>query len=163
MPSSYLGLHNISRFCVGTDFCNCSTMGQPGSIAGQGERRTMKRNWEAHELFHRIGIGRENAIQRPADRSTDRALRKLISKTNEEGEVVIINVGNGIYIPRPWVDAEMQELNEYVNKEKSRAKQIFRKATKMRKAADNLQQHRNGQLSLADYFGDKAWKETSSN
>lgn len=56
----------------------------------------MKRNWEAHELFRHIGIGRENAIQRPADRSTDRALRKLISETNEEGKVVIINVGNGL-------------------------------------------------------------------
>ena len=157
-----LGLHNISRFCVGTDFYHCSTMEQPGSGKGPGGRRTMKRNWEAHELFRHIGIGRENAIQRPSDRSTDRALRKLISETNEEGKVVIINVGNGIYIPRPWVDAEMQELNEYVNKEKSRAKQIFRKAVKMRKAADNLQQFRNGQLSLDDYFGGEAWKETTS-
>ena len=56
----------------------------------------------------------------------------------------------------------MQELNEYVNKEKSRAKQIFRKAVKMRKAADNLQQFRNGQLSLDDYFGGGAWRETTS-
>lgn len=56
----------------------------------------------------------------------------------------------------------MRELNEYVNKEKSRAKQIFRKAIRMKKVADNLQQFRNGQLSLDDYFGGEAWKETTS-
>ena len=122
----------------------------------------MKRNWEAHELFRRIRMGRENAIQRPADKSTDRALRKLISEANEEGKVVIINVGNGIYIPRPWNEDEMRELDEYVNKEKSRAKQIFRKAIRMKKAADNLGQFRNGQLSLDDYLGGGAWRETTS-
>ena len=122
----------------------------------------MRKNYEAEALFRHIGMGKENAIQRPANKSTDRALRKLISEANEEGRVVIINVGNGIYIPRPWDEDEMRELNEYVNKEKSRARQIFRKAVRMRKAADGLQQFRNGQLSLEDYFGGEAWKGTTS-
>ena len=122
----------------------------------------MRKNHEAEALFRHIGMGRENAIQRPANKSTDRALRKLISEANEEGRVVIINVGNGIYIPRPWDEDEMREFNEYVNKEKSRAKQIFRKAIKMRKAVDSLQQFHDGQLSLDDYFGGEAWKETTS-
>lgn len=122
----------------------------------------MRRNYEAEALFRHIGMGRENAIQRPANKSTDRALRKLISEANEGGRIVIINVGNGIYIPRPWDEDEMREFNEYVNKEKSRAKQIFRKAIKMRKAVDSLQQFHDGQLSLDDYFGGEAWKETTS-
>ena len=122
----------------------------------------MRRNYEAEALFRHIGMGRENAIQRPANKSTDRALRKLIAEANESGSRVIINVGDGIYMARPWVEEEVRELNEYVNKEKSRAKQIFRKAIRMKKVADNLQQFRNGQLSLDDYFGGEAWKETTS-
>ena len=116
---------------------------------------------EARLLFRQIGIGRERAIKRPENRSLDRKLRGLIAEANAQG-CLIINVGNGIYIPRPWVEDEMRELNEYVNKEKSRAKQIFRKAIRMKKAADNLGQFRNGQLSLDDYLGGGAWRETTS-
>ena len=87
---------------------------------------------QAKEYFDRIPDGHANAIQRPWNRSVDRVLRSMIERANNNGDCVI-NVGNGIYRPRPGDPVDEKELNEYLNKELHRARAIQLKRLCMKK------------------------------
>lgn len=83
----------------------------------------------AEYLFSRIGTGRDNAMKRPRG-SADRRFRDMISKANLSGDC-IINNGEGYF--RPGEDDE-SEVEQYVNSELHRAKEIEDKALMMKDA-----------------------------
>ena len=95
------------------------------------ERRNMGNLFEqASDYFNRIPDGHKNAIHRPWNRSVDRVLRGMIERANNNGDR-IINVGNGIYRAMPGDPVDQKEFNEYIGKEKSRAKSILLKVGSM--------------------------------
>lgn len=79
---------------------------------------------KAQEYFDRIPDGHQNAMKRPWDTSTDRVLRKMIEKANNDGDC-IINVGEGIYRPVPGNMVDEAQLNKYLGKELHRARAIL--------------------------------------
>ena len=85
---------------------------------------------QAEAIFRNIPIGKENAIRRPDNKSVDRELRDMISKANAKG-ALIIKVGTGIYIARPWEPEERRECEEYIAKERHRGLQLLMKASRM--------------------------------
>lgn len=87
---------------------------------------------QAMVYFIRIPDGHKNAIQRPWDLRVDRCLRKMIERSNNNGDC-IINVGNGIYRPIPGDPVDEKELNEYLNGEFHRARAIQLKRLCMKK------------------------------
>lgn len=87
---------------------------------------------KATDYFNRIPDGHRNAIQRPWNRSVDRVLRSMIERENNNGDC-IINVGNGIYRPIPGDPVDEKELNEYLAKERHRARSIQIKRLSMKK------------------------------
>lgn len=103
---------------------------------------------KAEAIFRNIPLGRENAIRRPDNKSVDRELRDMISKANAKG-ALIINVGGGIYIARPWEPEERRECEEYIAKEKSRAYQLLGKTLHMEKT---LEATRPEQLNLSEFL-----------
>ncbi|HIT65967.1 MAG TPA: hypothetical protein IAB61_01790 [Candidatus Merdisoma merdipullorum] len=104
---------------------------------------------QAETIFRNIPLGKEKAIQRPDNKSVDRELRDLISKANTKG-ALIINVGGGIYVARPWEPEERKECEEYIAKERSRAFQLLEKVSHMEKT---LEATRPEQLKLAEFLG----------
>lgn len=88
-----------------------------------GERSGMEKAKNIALLrFSRIGYGKDKALRRPANKSVDRQLRKLISKWNMDGNHdTIINTGDGYYIPRKDNPAEMLEYKQYIAQETARA------------------------------------------
>ena len=95
----------------------------------------------AESIFNRIGIGKENAVPRPTNRSDDRKLWELISVWNGDSEHdPIINVGNGYYKPRPWVPAEALEFKEYMAKESARMEFIRTKLVPMKRSFERMAQ-----------------------
>lgn len=86
----------------------------------------------AKTYFNRIPDGHRNAIKRPWDKDIDRSLRAMIERANKNGDC-IINVGEGIYRPIPGDEVDEKELNEYLNKERHRARAIDLKVLCMKK------------------------------
>lgn len=85
-----------------------------------------------------IPTGYENRISRSelSGRTgrTDRMIRKEIQFENENGEEMIINIGDGYFIPDPKKDAAL--LKSYLDREFARAMQIGRKIVAMQKKAE---------------------------
>ena len=77
-----------------------------------------------------IPYGHENAVQRPSNPIEDRRLREKIEQANRT-EDCIINVGNGYYRPVPGDLTDESELNEYLSKELSRARNVLAKRAAM--------------------------------
>ena len=77
-----------------------------------------------------IPYGHANAVQRPANQIMDRILRGKIEKANRNDDC-IINVGNGYYRPVPGDVTDESELNEYLSKELSRARNVLAKRAAM--------------------------------
>ena len=97
---------------------------------------------QAEAIFRNIPIGKENAIRRPDNKSVDRELRDMISKANAKG-ALIINVGTGIYIARPWEPVERRVCEEYIAKERHRGLQLLMKASRM---------HNTMLMIMAEYY-----------
>jgi len=93
----------------------------------------MRKREQAEAFFLRIGWGKENAVTRPQDSDVDRILRDLIEKYNSDINKpgVIINVGDGYYMPRKWILAENLEYKKYRRKDRSREKKLHHKGTVM--------------------------------
>lgn len=87
----------------------------------------------AEHLFNRIGTGAENALSRPSDARTDRALRRLIQEANQSGKDCIINVGGGYF--RPGEDDDVA-FEDYYAAERHRAWEILKKTSRMREVYD---------------------------
>lgn len=92
---------------------------------------------DAMNLFLRIGIGAENAVGRPVNDYTDRALRRLIEDSNNNGDC-IISGKNGYYRPRKNVPEENMEFNKYERQELKRARSILYKRKNMKKAYEQI-------------------------
>lgn len=86
----------------------------------------------AEYLFDRIETGAEMALRRPADRRTDRQLRKMIQEANMNGDC-IINDGTGYF--RPGEDDDVA-FEDYIAAERSRAREILKKISRMEQTFD---------------------------
>lgn len=86
-------------------------------------------------LFGLIKTGSEHAMPRPDSRA-DRQLRKLIADANATGDC-IINVGGGYFRPGDDDEAAFQE---YIAKERHRARMILHKCRRMEEVFDRRYQ-----------------------
>ena len=92
----------------------------------------MKTRDDAERLFNRIGTGAETAVPRPSNKRIDRALRHMIHEANMTGDC-IINDGMGYF--RPGEDDDIA-FEEYIAKERHRARVILNKISKMQQVYD---------------------------
>ena len=106
-------------------------------IPGQDYGTTPEEKSEAERLFDRIGTGPGRAVSRPKDAKVDREFRRLIAEANASGEDCIINAGYGYY--RPGEDDDF-EAEMYFASERSRAKEILRKVSRMQQVYDRRYQ-----------------------
>ena len=97
---------------------------------------TPEEKTQAQRLFDLIGEGFGHAVSRPKDPAIDRSLRRLVADANSAGDC-IINVGFGYY--RPGAD-DFIEFQEYVAKERHRAREILRKVSRMQQVYDRRYQ-----------------------
>ena len=112
-----------------------STSGE-APILKQDYGTTPEEKSQAARLFDMIGEGIGRAVSRPKDPAVDRRLRQLVSEANQAGDC-IINSGFGYYRPG---DDDCVEFQEYVAKERHRAREILRKVRKMEEVYDRRYQ-----------------------
>jgi len=108
-----------------------------GALIPQDNGTTFEEKSEAEILFDRIGTGADHALRRPKDAKTDRQLRQLIAEANANGTDCIINLGSGYF--RPGEDDE-GAFEDYIAAERSRAREILRKASRMQQTFDRRYQ-----------------------
>lgn len=89
--------------------------------------------FEVFGISFEIGSGHHNPVKRSGSSNKDRKIRKEIEDMNNHGWVVI-NVGQGYYIPYPGDPVDVKEYNEYIRKEKARARKIQKKILAMQLA-----------------------------
>lgn len=87
----------------------------------------------AQYLFEKIGKGRRNGVSRPSHMASDRALRRLISEANKQGDIIIPLETGGYYRPDLSVPEERAEANIYLRKELHRIRELEEKAFAMEK------------------------------
>lgn len=75
----------------------------------------------AQDYFNAIPKGHQNALKRPTDKNTDRALRQLIEDARTQGRL-IVNNGSGYFEADPHNEADVLELKAFIAKQKSRIK-----------------------------------------
>lgn len=92
---------------------------------------------EAERLFDLIGVGAAYAVRRPKDPKVDREFRRLIAEANASGKDCIINAGYGYY--RPGEDDDIA-FEDYIAQERSRAREILRKTSRMQQVYDRRYQ-----------------------
>ena len=112
-----------------------STSGE-APIPKQDYGTTPAEKSEAERLFDRISTGAARAIARPKDAKVDRQLRKLIAEANLSGDC-IINDGSGYF--RPGDDDDIA-FETYIAAERSRAREILRKTSRMQQVYDRRYQ-----------------------
>ena len=112
-----------------------STSGE-APIPKQDYGTTPAEKSEAERLFDRISTGAAHAIARPKDAKVDRQLRKLIADANLSGDC-IINDGSGYF--RPGDDDDIA-FETYIAAERSRAREILRKTSRMQQVYDRRYQ-----------------------
>ncbi len=105
-------------------------------IPQQDYGTTPEEKSQAQKLFDMIGEGVGHAVSRPKDPAVDRRLRQLVSEANSTGDC-IINMGFGYYRPG---DDDCVEFEEYVAKERHRAREILRKVSRMQQVYDRRYQ-----------------------
>ena len=105
-------------------------------ISQQDYGTTPEEKSEAERLFDKIGTGAARAIARPKDAKVDRQLRKLIAEANLSGDC-IINDGSGYF--RPGDDDDIA-FETYIAAERSRAREILRKTSRMQQVYDRRYQ-----------------------
>lgn len=105
-------------------------------IPQQDYGTTPEEKSEAERLFDKIGTGAAYALRRPKDAKVDRQLRKLIADANLSGDC-IINDGSGYF--RPGEDDDIA-FETYIAAERSRAREILRKTSRMQQVYDRRYQ-----------------------
>lgn len=105
-------------------------------ILKQDYGTTGKEKTQAERLFDMIGTGAYFAVSRPKDAKTDRRLRQLVAEANLNGDC-IINDGSGYF--RPDLDDDVA-FEEYIAKERHRARMLLRKLSSMEKVYDRRYQ-----------------------
>lgn len=105
-------------------------------IPQQDYGTTPEEKSEAERLFDKIGTGAAYALRRPKDTKVDRRLRQLIAEANTNGDC-IINDGSGYF--RPGEDDDIA-FETYIAAERSRAREILRKTSRMQQVYDRRYQ-----------------------
>jgi len=108
-------------------------------IPQQDYGTTPKEKSEAERLFDKIGTGAYYAVTRPKDPRVDRQLRRLVADANMSGDC-IINDGSGYFRPGEEDDVAFEE---YIAKERHRAREILRKTSRMQQVFDRRYQDGN--------------------
>lgn len=98
---------------------------------------------KAIELFHQIGIGKENAVKRPGNPHEDRELRRMISDANTAGDC-IISGKNGYYRPNVCRPDENEAADRMLAAELHRARSILHKRLGMKKGLKALRECQTG-------------------
>ena len=107
-----------------------------GALIPQDNGTTSGERSEAERLFDKIGTGAYYAVRRPKDAKVDRQLRRLIAVACMNGDC-IINDGSGYF--RPGIDDDVA-FEEYIAKERHRARMLLRKLSSMEKVYDRRYQ-----------------------
>lgn len=105
-------------------------------IPQQDYGTTPEEKSEAERLFDKIGTGAAYALKRPKEPKVDRRLRQLIAEANTNGDC-IINDGSGYF--RPGDDDDIA-FETYIAAERSRAREILRKTSRMQQVYDRRYQ-----------------------
>ena len=94
---------------------------------------------DAQTLFRLIPTGSHNALKRPKNLNTDRALRRLIEEANNSGDI-IINNGKGYFRPDLNNPYDRLEYQTYINSKKSRIRSLAESVIAMERAAQEYNQ-----------------------
>lgn len=90
--------------------------------------------WLAAFLLDHIG-DREHPMKRPKNPSVDRVLRDMIAQEVVERKALIINSGNGYYIPSV---EDAPAVRAYILKERAKAKSIMERVDAINEMLDDL-------------------------
>ena len=98
------------------------------------ENKGSRSQWLAQILFDLIG-NCDKPVRRPKNPSVDRALREMIAKSAIEHKALIINSGEGYYMPRA---EDAPAVREYIAKERSKAKAITERVDAIEEMFDEI-------------------------
>ena len=93
-----------------------------------------KSQWLAEVLYGCI-VNEGLTIKRPKNASVDRELREMIAENVVRRKALIINSGNGYYVPSA---EDLPLIREYIAKERARAKAITEKVDAVEEMLDEL-------------------------
>ena len=93
-----------------------------------------KSQWLAEILYGCI-VNDGLTIKRPKNASVDRELREMIAENVVRRKALIINSGNGYYVPSA---EDLPLIREYIAKERARAKAITEKVDAVEEMLDEL-------------------------
>lgn len=93
-----------------------------------------KAQWLAEILLDLIVIDGKT-VKRPNNRSVDRNLRNVIAEAVTNREALIINNGNGYFVPGA---DDAPAIREYINKERARAQAITERADAVEEMFNDL-------------------------
>lgn len=87
------------------------------------------------EILYGFIVNDGMTVRRPKNMSVDRELRNMIAENVIERKALIINSGNGYYVP--GVD-DIPSIREYAEKERARAKAIMERVEAVEELLDEL-------------------------
>lgn len=87
------------------------------------------------EILYNFIVDDGLTVKRPKNMSVDRELRDMIAESVVERKTLIINSGNGYYVPT--ID-DMPSIREYAGKERARAKAIMERVDAVEEMLDEM-------------------------
>lgn len=87
------------------------------------------------EILYNFIVDDGLTVKRPKNMSVDRELRDMIAESVVERKTLIINSGNGYYVPT--ID-DVPSIREYAGKERARAKAIMERVDAVEEMLDEM-------------------------
>ena len=87
------------------------------------------------EVLYNFIVNDGMTVKRPKNMSVDRELRDMIAESVVERKALIINSGNGYYVPT--ID-DVPSIREYAGKERARAKAIMERVDAVEEMLDEM-------------------------
>lgn len=87
------------------------------------------------EILYNFIVNDGLTVKRPKNMSVDRELRDMIAESVVERKALIINSGNGYYVPT--ID-DVPSIREYAGKERARAKAIMERVDAVEEMLDEM-------------------------
>jgi len=87
------------------------------------------------EILYNFIVDDGLTVKRPKNMSVDRELRDMIAESVVERKALIINSGNGYYVPT--ID-DVPSIREYAGKERARAKAIMERVDAVEEMLDEM-------------------------
>lgn len=87
------------------------------------------------EILYNFIVDDGLTVKRPKNMSVDRELRDMIAESVVERKALIINSGNGYYVPA--ID-DVPSIREYAGKERARAKAIMERVDAVEEMLDEM-------------------------